>query len=68
MSPEERAAFRRGDLVASGMGATELTGGKPVVSSVANPKLGAVPVSPAGAAATDSKLPGSDVRPTGTII
>ena len=68
MSPEERAAFRKGDLIGAGMGATELTGGKPVVSSVANPKLGAVPASPAGAAAADPKLPGSDAHPTGPII
>lgn len=66
MSPEERAAFRKGDLIGAGMGATELTGGKPVVSSVANPKLGAVPASTAGAAAADPKVPGSDTHPTGT--
>ena len=34
MTPEQRAAFRKGDLLGAGMGATELTGGRPVTTQV----------------------------------
>lgn len=34
MTPEQRIAFRKGDLLGAGMGATELTGGRPVTTQV----------------------------------
>jgi hypothetical protein len=51
MNAEQRAAFKKGDLVGAGIGADDLNGGVPAKAGITDPKMGGNPMgtnNPAG--------------------